>query len=144
MKALILAIATSIALTAPSWAVVHSDATPRPDYTGTMTITYHPVMCLVPPCPPGHYSITADGAVLAEGDVVLIERGSSRTRHHDAYIKPDTVTGELWVGGQERRDVNSARILPGTLIVKLAAPQSDARNSPTRAPRTFFVGWRTN
>lgn len=30
------------------------------DYDGRFTVTYHPIMCNVPPCPPGSYAIVAE------------------------------------------------------------------------------------
>ncbi|MDB5538110.1 MAG: hypothetical protein JWQ65_2985 [Devosia sp.] len=49
-----------------------------PRLTGRIKITYIPIMCLVPPCPPGNYMLADDtGQLLGQVDAILIDDAES-------------------------------------------------------------------
>lgn len=94
-------------------------AEPAPDHVGEMTISYLPKMCLVAPCPPGIYTIDADGKRIAAGDVIVIETEDGRTQYQGMYLDIKTVTGQLWIGGEDRSDADGVLIPPGMLVVQI-------------------------
>lgn len=90
-----------------------ADTDAEPDFSGKFSISYQPIMCLVPPCPPGAYEIvdetgnpiarvgallieTQDGSVMevagryldfeaAEGSIYLSNGGTLARLHIDRY-----------------------------------------------------------
>lgn len=92
---------------------------PTPDHVGEMTISYLPKMCLVAPCPPGIYTIDADGKRIAAGDVIVIETEDGRTQYQGMYLDIKTVIGQLWIGGEERSDADGVLIPPGMLVIQI-------------------------
>jgi hypothetical protein len=92
-----------------------------PDYSGEMTISCHPIMCLIPPCPPGTYEIAANGEIIARGDVIFIETGADKNQYFGQYLDIDTVTGDLWIGGQDKTDYDGIGLPEGAVLVRIAA-----------------------
>ncbi|MBE7733701.1 hypothetical protein [Devosia faecipullorum] len=90
-----------------------------PDHVGEMTISYLPKMCLVAPCPPGIYTIDADGKRIAAGDVIVIQTEDGQTQYRGMYIDIETVTGQLWIGREGRSDADGVLIPPGMLVVQI-------------------------
>ncbi|UYN99841.1 MAG: hypothetical protein KIT02_00940 [Devosia sp.] len=82
------------------------DATTRPpDYSGPFQVEFAPIMCQIPPCPPGKYEIdTGAGDIVRVDALVVVDPTGLTRRYQDSF--PDfggTVRGALWLasGGRE-------------------------------------------
>ncbi|NMA98083.1 MAG: hypothetical protein GX970_08235 [Phyllobacteriaceae bacterium] len=95
-----------------------AEAASPPDYSGPMEIGYLPIMCLIPPCPPGHYAIRANGEIIARGDVVNVEIDGEWTQYRGTYLDFETITGDLWIGGDDKTDSDGVALPEGVLQIR--------------------------
>lgn len=112
-----------LALIGIAAAALVAEAASPPDYSGPMEIGYLPIMCLIPPCPPGQYAVRANDEIIARGDVVNVEIEGEWTQYRGTYLDVDTITGDLWIGGENKTDGDGVDLPEGVLQIRVTGNQ---------------------
>lgn len=74
-----------------------SDTDGEPDFSGKFSISYQPIMCLVPPCPPGAYEIVdeAGNAIARVGALLIETQDGSVMEVAGSYLDFESAEGRI-------------------------------------------------
>lgn len=82
-----------------------SDSVAEPDFSGRFSIGYQPIMCLIPPCPPGSYDIADEkGEAIARVGVLMVEAADGSVAEiAGQYLDFERAEGRIYLEEDGRR-----------------------------------------